>query len=73
MNILFNNIKKEMEREQSSEKPIKKVESDVIQIKEDIKCIRDDLKEEIEKFDTWADEESKKEPMIITGFMSQGQ
>ena len=40
--------------------------------KADIKSIRDDLKEEIEKFDTWADEESKKEPMIITGFMSQG-
>ena len=40
--------------------------------KEDIKCIRDDLKEEIEKFDTWADEESKKEPMIVTGLMSQG-
>ena len=40
--------------------------------KADIKSIRDYLKEEIEKFDTWADEESKKEPMIITGFMSQG-
>ena len=40
--------------------------------KKDIKCIRDDLKEEIEKFDTWADEESKKEPMIITGLISQG-
>ena len=40
--------------------------------KKDIKCIRDDIKEDIEKFDTWADEESKKEPMIITGFMSQG-
>ena len=40
--------------------------------KEDIKCIRDDLKEEIEQFDTWADEESKKEPMIVTGLMSQG-
>ena len=26
----------------------------------------------IDTFDTWADEESKKEPMIVTGLMSQG-
>ena len=40
--------------------------------KKDITCIRDDIKEDIEKFDTWADEESKKEPMMVTGLMSQG-
>jgi len=40
--------------------------------KKDIKCIRDDIKEDIEKFDTWADEESKKDAMIVTGLMGQG-
>ena len=27
---------------------------------------------EVAEFETWADEESKKEPMIVTGLMSQG-
>ena len=49
------------------------VKSVVDDAKDDLTSIKDELKEEIEKFDTWADEESKKEPMIITGFMSQGQ
>ena len=48
------------------------IKSVVDDAKDDLTSIKDELKEEIEKFDTWADEESKKEHMIITGFMSQG-
>lgn len=48
------------------------IKSVVNDAKDDLTSIRDELKEEIEKFDTWADEESKKEAMIITGLMSQG-
>ena len=48
------------------------VKSVVDDAKDDLTSIKDELKEEIEKFDTWADEESKKEPMIVTGLMSQG-
>ena len=48
------------------------IKSVVDDAKDDLTSIRDELKEEIEKFDTWADEEAKKEPMIVTGLMSQG-
>ena len=48
------------------------IKSVVNDAKDDLTSIRDELKEEIEKFDTWADEESKKEAMIVTGLMSQG-
>lgn len=36
------------------------IKSVVNDAKDDLTSIRDELKEEIEKFDTWADEESKK-------------
>ena len=64
MNILFNNIKKEMERDQSQEKPIKKVESDVIQIKEDIKCIKKDI---ADIFTILKQKENKKDPINDNG------
>ena len=60
MNILFNNIKKEMEKE----KPIKKVESDVIQIKEDIKCIKKDI---ADIFTILKQKENKKDPIKDNG------
>ena len=60
MNILFNNIKKEMEKE----KPIKKVESDLIQIKEDVKSIK---KEIADIFTILKQKENKKEPIKDNG------
>lgn len=65
MNILFNNIKKEMEREQSSiiypkdEKPIKKVESNLNKMIEDIECIKKDI---AEIFTILHHKETKKDP-----------
>ena len=60
MNILFNNIKKEMEKE----KPIKKVESDLIQIKEDVKSIKKDI---ADIFAILKQKENKKEPIKDNG------
>ena len=48
------------------------IKSVVDDAKDDLTSIRDELKEEIETFDTWADEESNTEPMMVTGLMSQG-
>ena len=46
MNILFNNIKKEMEKEKpKEEKPIKKVESNLNKMIEDVECIKRDIAE----------------------------
>ena len=59
MNILFNNIKKEMEKEQPSEKPIKKVECNINKINEDIKCIKKDI---AEIFTILKQKENKKDP-----------
>tara|TARA_R110002073_G_scaffold69810_1_gene172973 strand:+ start:893 stop:1090 length:198 start_codon:yes stop_codon:yes gene_type:complete len=60
MNILFNNIKKEMEKE----KPIKKLESDLIQIKEDVKCIKKDI---ADIFAILKQKENKKDPIKDNG------
>jgi len=47
-----------------SQKPIKKVESDVIQIKEDIKCIKKDI---ADIFTILKQKENKKDPIKDNG------
>ena len=68
MNILFNNIKKEMDqqilhldlqKEIAKEKPIKKVESNLNKIIEDIECIKKDI---AEIFTILHHKETKKDP-----------
>lgn len=45
MNILFNNIKKEMEKKEVEKKPIEIIKTNLDKINNDIECIRKDIQE----------------------------
>ena len=45
----------------------KDTESKVISATDDLIVIRDDIKADIDQFDKWAEEESQKEPLMVTG------
>ena len=43
MNILFNNIKKEMEKKEGEKKPIEIIKTNLDKINNDLECIRKDI------------------------------
>jgi len=43
------------------------VESHVVSATDDLIEIRDDMKQQIEQFDIWADEQSQLDPLMVTG------
>jgi len=43
MNILFNNIKKEMEKKELEKKPIEIIKTNLDKINNDLECIRKDI------------------------------
>jgi len=45
----------------------KDTESKVVNATNDLIVIRDDMQSQIDQFDKWAEEESQKEPLMVTG------
>ena len=44
------------------------VESHVVSATDDLIKIREDMKQQIEQFDSWAETQSEQEPMMVTGY-----
>ncbi len=44
------------------------VESHVVSATDDLIEVREDMKQQIEQFDSWAETQSEQEPFMVTGF-----
>ena len=44
------------------------VESHVVSATDDLIKIREDMKQQIEQFDSWAETQSEQEPFMVTGY-----